>query len=202
MSKVKIFGSMRSRASRCVWAAEETGVDYELVSVGDTRAPDYLKINPNGHVPAMQDGDLTLWESLAINLYLARKAGGALAPADIAEDGLIAMWSFWAMTEVEKHALDVVMHTAGFAPEKRDPAVVTKALAALEKPLKVLDDALVAGGGHLVGGRFTIADLNVCSVVLWLRSAPKEFHAKFPHVGAWILKARERPARQKIDGGR
>ena len=199
---IKIYGSLRSRASRCVWAAEEAGVAYELVGVPETRAPDYLKINPNGHVPAMQDGDLTLFESLAINLYLAKKAGGALAAADIVEDGLITMWSFWAMTEVEKHALDVVMHTAGLAPEKRDPAVVSKALGALEKPLKILDDALAAGAGHLVGGRFTIADLNVCAVVMWLRSAPQDFHAKFPHVGAWILKARERPARQKIDGGR
>ena len=202
MGKVRIFGSMRSRASRCAWAAEETGVAYELVAVPDTRAPDYLAINPNGHVPTMQDGDLTLFESLAINLYLARKSGGALAPANLAEDGLMTMWSFWAMTEVERHALDVVMHTVGFPPEKRDAAVVTKALGALDKPLKILDDALAAGGGHLVGGRFTIADLNVCAVVMWLRGAPSEFHAKYPHVGAWILKARERPARQKIDGGR
>ena len=202
MGVIKIFGSMRSRASRCVWAAEEAGIEYELVAVPETRAPDYLKINPNGHVPAMQDGDLTLVESLAINLYLAKKSGGALAPADVAEDGLMTMWSFWAITEVEKHALDVIMHTAGFAPEKRDPAVVTKALDALGKPLKVLDDALAAGGGYLVGGRFTIADLNVCAVAMWLRPAPKEFHAKFPHVGAWILKARERPARQKIDAPR
>ena len=202
MSKIKIYGSLRSRASRCAWAAEEAGVDYELVAVPETRAADYLKINPNGHVPAMQDGDLTLVESLAINLYLAKKAGGALAPANLTEDGLMTMWSFWAMTEVEKHALDVVMHTAGFAPEKRDPAVVTKALETLQKPMKILDDALAAGAGYLVGGRFTIADLNVCAVVMWLRTAPKEFHANFPHVGAWILKARERPARQKIDGGR
>lgn len=202
MTNIKIYGSMRSRASRCVWAAEEAGVAYELVAVPDTRAPDYLKINPNGHVPAMQDGDLTLWESLAINLYLVRKTGGALAPATVAEDGLMTMWSFWAMTEVEKHALEFIMHTAGFAPEKRDPAVVTSALDALQKPMKILDDALAVGGGHLVGGRFTIADLNVCAVVMWLRGAPKEFHAKFPHVGAWIMKARERPARQKIDGGR
>jgi glutathione S-transferase len=199
---IKIYGSLRSRASRCAWAAEETGAEYELVAVPETRAPDYLKINPNGHVPAMQDGELTLCESLAINLYLAKKSGGDLAPKNLVEDGLITMWSFWAITELEKHALEIVMHTAGLAPEKRDPAIVTKALGSLEKPLKILDDALAAGGGHLVGGRFTIADLNVCAVAMWLRGAPKEFHAKFPHVGAWILKARERPARQKIDGGR
>lgn len=199
---VKIYGSMRSRATRCVWAAEELGIAYELVPVADTKAPDFLKINPNGHVPALVDGDVTLFESLAINLYLAKKAGGALAPASVAEDGLMTMWSFWAMTEVEKHALDVLMHTAGLPPEKRDAAVVTRGLAALEKPLSVLDGALAAGAGHLVGGRFTIADLNVCAVVMWLRTAPQGFHARFPHIGAWILKARERAARRKMDGER
>lgn len=199
---VKIYGSLRSRASRCVWAAEEAGVAYELVPVPETRAPDYLKINPNGHVPAMQDGGLALFESMAINLYLAKKSGGPLAPRNLTEDGLMTMWSFWAMTEVEGHALDVLMHTVGYAPEKRDPSVAAKAMEALARPMKVLDDALAAGGGHLVGGRFTIADLNVCAIAMWLRPAPKEFHAKFPHVGAWIMKARERPARQKIDNPR
>ena len=110
---------------------------------------------------------------------------------------MATMWSFWTVTEVEKLALEFVMHTAGLAQEKRDPAVATKALATLEKPLKILDAALAAGAGNLVGGRFTIADLNVCAIVMWLRAAPTEFHANFPHIGAWILKARERPARQK-----
>lgn len=199
---VKIYGSMRSRATRCVWAAEETGVPYELVAVADTRAADFLTINPNGRVPALVDGDVKLFESLALNLYLAKKSGGALAPASVAEDALMTMWSFWAATEVEADAIDVLMHTVGLAAEKRDPSVVAKAIASLGRPMKVLDDALAAGGGHLVGGRFTVADLNVCAIVMWLRPAPKEFHAKFPHVGAWIMKARARPARQKIDGPR
>ena len=90
---VKIYGSMRSRATRCVWAAEETGVPYELVAVADTRAADFLKINPNGRVPALVDGDLRLFESLAINLYIAKKHGGPLAPKDVAEDGAMTMWS-------------------------------------------------------------------------------------------------------------
>lgn len=205
MSKIQIFGTMRSRATRCVWAAEELGLDYELVSVdaakGEQKQPDYLSVNPNAHIPAMRDGDLAMFESLAINLYLAKKAGGPLAPATVAEDGLMMMWSIWAITEVERHAIEYLLHTAIYPPEKRDAAAVTAALAALEKPLGILGAALVSGSGNLVGGRFTIADLNVCAVVMWLRTAPSDFHAKFPHVGAWILKARERPARRRIDGG-
>ncbi|MDE2365036.1 MAG: glutathione S-transferase family protein [Hyphomicrobiales bacterium] len=205
MNKIKIFGSLRSRASRCVWAAEEAGVAYELVAVdtgkGEQKAADYLKINPNAHVPAMQDGDLTMFESLAINLYIAKKSAGPLAPKDLREDALMTMWSMWAITEVERHAIEYLLHTAIFPPEKRDAAAPQKALEALEKPFAILDATLAAGGGCLVGGRFTIADLNVCAVAMWLRSAPKEFHAKFPHIGAWIMKARARPARQKIDAG-
>ena len=206
MGKVKIFGTIRSRASRCIWAAEEAGVAYELVEVdqsrGEQKTPDFLRINPNGHVPAMQDGDLTLCESLAINLYLARKAGSALAPKDLAEDGLMTMWSIWAITEVEKHALDFLLHTMLFPQERRDPAAAAGALEALDKPLRVLDSAIAAGGGHLVGGRFTIADLNVAAIVMWLHGAPASFKAKFPHIGAWVGAARQRPACAKVMGGR
>lgn len=203
MSKVKIFGTMRSRASRCIWAAEEAGVPYEVVAVdqgkGEHKTPEYLKINPNAHVPAMQDGDLVLFESLAICLYLAKKGGGAIAPAGLAEDAQATMWSLWAVTEVEKSALDYLLHTMLFPADKRDASVAEKALASLDKPFKVLDAALAAGGGHLMGGRFTIADLNVASVVMWLGGAPKEFHANYPNVGAWAKAARQRPAHQKIN---
>ena len=79
---VKLYGVPRSRAMRSLWMLEEVGVPYENVKTmfGPTgsRTPEFLRINPNGHIPAMVDGDLVLWESLAINLYLARKYGKAL----------------------------------------------------------------------------------------------------------------------------
>ena len=204
MNKVKIFGTIRSRANRCVWAAEETGVPYELVPIdiakGDQRSAEYMAINPNARVPALEDGALRLYESLAINLYLAKKAGGELAPKDLAEDAKMTMWALWTMTELEKHALDVLFHTALYPPDKRDPAAVATALAALERPMKVLDAALAANG-HLVGGRFTMADLNAAVVTMYLRGAPKEYHAKFPHVGAWVTAATQRAAYRKAMGG-
>ncbi len=190
---IRIFGTMRSRANRCVWAAQETGQAFELVSVdfarNEQKSPDYLKINPNARVPAMQDGDLTLWESFAINLYLARKSGGDLGPRNAVEEAQMVMWSMWATNELEKHGLDVLFHTAFLPQEKRDPKAVEAALAAMERPLKVLDAALASG--PLVGGRFTIADLNVACILLYLRGQA-DYLAKFPNVAAALKAATER----------
>jgi glutathione S-transferase len=73
---LKIYGVARSRASRILWMAKELGLDYEHVKVdfatGDTRQRGFLALNPNGHVPVIDDDDFILWESMAINLYLAK----------------------------------------------------------------------------------------------------------------------------------
>ncbi|MFP6735032.1 MAG: glutathione S-transferase N-terminal domain-containing protein, partial [Rhodospirillales bacterium] len=83
MSDLKIYGHIISRASRVMWMAEELGLDYDLETIdvhrGDQNTPDYLALNPNARVPTIKDGDTVLWESLAINLYLAKKHGGPLA---------------------------------------------------------------------------------------------------------------------------
>ena len=76
---IKLYGVPLSRAFRSLWALEEIGVEYENVPVNfvdDAKKPQYLAINPNGRIPALVDGDLTLFESMAINLYLARKYDG------------------------------------------------------------------------------------------------------------------------------
>src|SRR5207344_1880144 len=118
-----IYGVYRSRASRNIWLAHELGVPFKHVPVIQhyrlpdataadaplhTRSPAFMKANPNGHVPSIDDDGLVLHESLAINLYLARKHGGPLAPANTAEDGEMGMWSLWAATEVEPHSINVL----------------------------------------------------------------------------------------------
>ena len=103
---IRIYGKPRSRTFRCLWMAEETGVPYENVKTefdrGEARTPEFLRINPNGHVPALEDGDVRLFESLAINLYLARRYGGALWPRDVADEGRVFQWSIWAMTAASR----------------------------------------------------------------------------------------------------
>ena len=100
-----IYGSAASRTSWVLWLAEELGLKYEHVPVnhraGKSRKPEHLALNPNGHVPVMRDDDLVLWESLAINLYLAKKHGGPIAPATPADEARALMWSMWALSELE-----------------------------------------------------------------------------------------------------
>lgn len=76
MSRLKIYGILMSRAFRVLWMANELELDYENVPIhfadSSSKTPEYLAINPNGKIPAIEDGGLKLWESMAINLYLAK----------------------------------------------------------------------------------------------------------------------------------
>jgi glutathione S-transferase len=201
-----IYGVYRSRASRNYWLAGELGIPFKSEPVIQayrlkdpnaadaplhTRTAAFLKINPNGHIPSMDDDGVKLHESLAINLYIAKKNGGPLAPKDLAEDALMTMWSLWAANEMETNALQVLTHRAG-KPELRDPKLAQAAIDALRAPFAVLDQELVATG-FLVGGRFTVADINVAEVVRYAMAAPELFAAA-PRVKAWLEACHARPA--------
>lgn len=210
-----IYGCYRSRASRPLWLAHEIGLDFRLVPVIqgyrvadpaaagaplNTLSPAFRAINPNGHIPTIDDDGLILHESLAINLYLARRYGGALGPADSAEDGLMGMWALWVATEVEPHAIQVLYHRVAKPPAERDAAVAQAAIAALRAPFAVLEQALQATG-FLVGGRFTVADLNVAEVVRYALGAPELFEAA-PAVRAWIQACHARPGYKRMAAAR
>jgi glutathione S-transferase len=203
-----IYGCYRSRATRNVWLANELGLAFNHVPVIQayrlpnpsapdaplhTKSADFLKVNPNGHIPSIDDDGFKLHESLAINLYLARKHGGPLAPKDAQEEGLAVMWSLWAATECETHALNLQYHMAAYPPEKRDPKLVEAALAALPAPFAVLDKVLAEGGGFVMGGRFTVADINVAEIMRYAKPATALFDAA-PHVKAWLDACHARPA--------
>lgn len=201
-----IYGVYRSRASRNLWLAGELGVPFSHVPVIQeyrksaaadpswlsTRSPEFLKVNPNGHIPSIDDDGLILHESLAINLYLARKHGGPLAPKDVREEGEMAMWALWAATEVETHALNLLYHRMGSPTVAKDEQAAAADIAALRAPFAVLDAAL-AKTGYLVGGRFTVADLNTAEICRYAQAGPELFEAA-PHVKRWLAAAQARPA--------
>jgi glutathione S-transferase len=194
---LKIYGVARSRAFRILWMAKELGLDYQHVKVdfasGETREPGFLALNPNGHVPVIDDGGLILWESMAINLYLAKKHGvGGLYPSRLEDEARAWQWSFWGMTEVERPVLTAMMNRAVYPEENRDLAAADAAEKTLAQPLKVLDGVL-GRSVNLLGDSFTVADLNVASILAWARPAQIDMSA-FPKIAEWLKNCAERPA--------
>src|SRR3954452_9143661 len=194
---LKIYGIPRSRAFRTLWMAKELGLEYENVAIdigtGETRTPDYLAINPNAHIPAIDDDGFVLWESMAINLYLAKKhARGSLYPIRFEDEALTWQWSFWGMTEVERPVLTALFHRAVLPEDKRDAAAADAAEKSLAQPLRVLDGAL-GRSANLLGSEFTVADLNVAAILAWARPAQIDM-APFPKTAEWLKNCVERPA--------
>lgn len=165
---ITLYGAMASRAHRCVWMLRELALPFrhEQTSFidGSTHTPEFLSINPNGRVPVLVDDRFVIYESLAINLYLAHKPGGALAPRDLPASALATQWSFWVTTEVEKPLLFAAANRNLFTEEQRDEEQAQMAIAKLDRPFKVLDQHL-AGTPWLLGDHFTVADLNVATVM-------------------------------------
>jgi len=193
---ITLYGSSRSRAGRSLWALEEVGVKFEHVLVAETRKPEYVKINPNGHVPALDDNGTILWESMAINLYIAEKYGKApLWPSTVEGHGACYQWSLWSMTEVEAPMLDVVYHRMMLPADQRDEKVALAGIEKLKAPLKVLDDHLQKSD-YLLGKEFTIADLNVASVLSIAQYIQLDL-SRTSNAQKWLQKCLGRPANQK-----
>ena len=206
---LKIYGIGPSRAARPIWTALELGVPFDLISTpyagGATRTPEFLAINPNGHIPVLIDeraeGAITVWESMACALYIARVHGKAdgqtIAPATPREEAEALRWSFWTVSELEADALTVLMHRMAMPEDQRKPELADKAESRLKVPLAVLEKHLQAqhakGEAYLAANRFTVADVCVASVASWVRPAAALL-AQYPAVSAWLKVCLDRPA--------
>jgi glutathione S-transferase len=202
---LKLYGNARSRATRCLWMLEEIGQRYELIEkstrTDDLQTPDYLRLNPNARIPTLVDGDFVLWESMAINLYLAQRYDGPMrATPEVL--GLATQWSVWAMLEMDGLLLDLLMHRALLAEFARGPSHAERAELLLRKPVGILNEGLAARG-HLAGDSFTVADPNVASILAWGRIARLDLSAA-PNVGQWLDRCLARPAyvRMRAASGR
>jgi glutathione S-transferase len=161
-------------------------------------------------VPAIKDGEFVLWESMAINLYLAKKYGlGRLCPATLEGEALASQWSFWAMTRLEMPFLVVATSNRNPAPGsemeryflKHVPMWTSEELArsraVLNGPFEVLN-AKVATSPYILGSEFSVADLNVAMVM------SRNFFAKInlsgkSHLLGWLHRCWSRSACPRKD---
>ena len=133
---------------------------------------------------------------MAINLYLAQKYEGPMRCASPEVLGLAAQWSFWAMLEIEHLLLHLLEHRAVLPEFARDVSVVERNELLLKKPLTVLNGCL-AGSGHLAGDGFTVADLNVASILAWGKIARLDLSA-YPNLARWLDGCLARPAYARV----
>lgn len=197
MSRLRIYGVARTRAFRALWMANELGIDYEHIPVeigaAGARAPEFLAINPNGRLPAIEDGGFVLFESLAITLYLAKKhSTGKLYPGTLEGEAKAWQWSLWAVTEVDRGVNIWSLHAVRLPPAERDAGKLAEALTVLIAPFKVLD-AAVARQPYLIGDEFCVADLNVAAVIS--RAVDMDL-SDSPNLKAWLTRCLTRPAAQ------
>ena len=194
---LRIHGSPRSRAVRTLWMATELNLPYELIDLAPrapgTRTAEFLALNPNGAVPVIEDDGFALSESMAINLYLAKKHGSELYPATLQGEALAWQWSLWTVDRIDRQLVTYASHAFVLPQGERDPAAAAAAWAQIEPALGVLEVTLTKRG-WLAGDTFTVADLNVAAAMY--RALFMDL-GKWPRVKDWLTRCWDRPAAKK-----
>lgn len=196
---ITIYGSPKSSSGRCFWTLEEVGVEYSNTAIDfkakEHKSEAFLKINPNGKIPALTDGDYTIWESMAINMYLCEKYKPELLGTSPEERGQVYQWSIWSIGDLQTPLIDNFIQLV-FVPEAhRDLKKIEKNLAMLPALFNTLDQAL-AKSKYLAGNEFTLADLNTASVVLVSEYINYDL-SEYKNLTKWFSALKDRKAFQK-----
>lgn len=189
-----IYGSANSRALRVIWMAAELGLKYDhkdwLPRSPETKTEDYLALNPNARVPSIDDGGFILSESMAINMYLAKKHKSPLYPADPKHEALCWQWSLWETDRLDRQIVDYVRHSVALPESERKSSIAESAWLQVAPAFDVLETALTKSA-WLAGPAFSVGDLNVASALYRALSIDV---SKWPALDAWLHKSWERPA--------
>ncbi len=197
-----IHGSPYARTNYVIWAMKELGLEYQVNPIspmaGETIKPEYLALNPNGLIPTLEEDGFVLWESLAINFYLAKNNGdGILWSDDPHEEAEIMQWGIFGIANLDKPAVDYILHKQAFPEDMRDGEKLAAAEQALAPLLQVLDGQL-AGRQYLVGERFTLADLTLAAILDYPFKSGYDL-SDYPAVQSWLSRCLERPMRVEMN---
>ena len=202
---MKLYNSPGSpNALRARAVAFELGLDVEVIDInignGENRTLAFLKLNPNGRVPVLVDGDVVVWESRAINAYLAAKSGSGLYPADLVQRAHVDQWSYWQAIHLGPAMQRVHFERVqkkGFGRGEPDESAIVGELKTVADQLAVLEGGLA--GKQWVVGALSIADFALATTFMLRKSARLGVEA-FPNVTAWIDRLEARPSWQKAIG--
>lgn len=169
MSPLRIYGIARTRAFRALWIAKEIGLDYEHVPIeigeAGARKAEYLAVNPNGRLPAIEDDGFVLWESNAILQYLAaKKPERGLWPPDAKRQADVIRWMSWESAHWAPDACSILIREhllkKIFGLGETNPAEVARGESEFHRFGGVLDGHLKSRK-WLTGNDLTIADYSV-----------------------------------------
>jgi glutathione S-transferase len=159
----------------------------------EQRAKYVAEVFAGGKLPYLVDGDVKLFESMAINGYLAAKYGPTLVPSDLVQRALCDQWTFWALSNLQPEAYKVLMHATYLPEAQRNPKELENGRAGCVRFLAQLEGAMELD--YLLGNTFTLADINCGSVV---HLAMRGGATLGPRTSAWMERLRARPAVIKI----
>ena len=197
---LKFYYSLAPNPMKVALFLEEAELPYEAIPVdtrkGDQHKPDYLAINPNAKVPAIVDGDATVFDSNAILLYLAEKTGKFLPPNTPKARGELLSWLMFVASGIGPYSGQAV-HFKHFAPEKLDYAITRYAFEA-DRHYGILDRHL-ADRRYMLGDTYTIVDMATWG---WARLVPfvmgEEALAELPNVKRLLDEINARPAAARV----
>jgi glutathione S-transferase len=194
---LRLYGSAKSRGLRTLWMLGELGIPYEhkdyLPRSPETKTPEFVALNPNSRVPVIDDDGFVLSESMAINMYLAKKHKSALYPADPKSEALVWQWSLWETDRLDRQIVNYQNHTSSLPAAERKADIAEAAWKEVVPAFDVLETALKKSA-WLAGPAFSVADLNVASALF--RALTIDL-GKWPHIAAWLNRCWERPAAKR-----
>ena len=188
---LRINGSARSRTIRTLWMVSELGIPYEhndlLPRSPGTKTPEFLALNPNARVPVIEDDGFVLYESMAINFYLAKKHKSQLYPTDPKNEALALQWSFWETDRLDRQVTNYATAIGA------DKAAADANWAEIVPAFDALNTSL-AKAPFLAGSAFSIGDLNVAAAMY--RALAFDLN-QWPHMRDWLARCWDRPAAKK-----
>ncbi len=195
---LKIWGrATSSNVQKVLFCCAELDIPFERLDIGGpfggNRDPEYLRLNPNGLVPTVKDGDLIMWESNTICRYLAATRNGErLYPRDPAARTNVERWMDWQLAVVGAPMGQLLYGLVRATPETRDAAAIEAARRRAAAAWTIVDDALV-DRPYLAGDHLSLAEIVLGTQIYRWFAFPIE-RPELANLRRWHDRMAERPA--------